>query len=396
LKGKPRVRKQSRYSKGQRIANRFLVYQALIGGMGEVYLCLDERDFVPCALKTFQGSTPNLVNIFKQEVASWIALEAHPNIVRCFGMENYDNIPFMALEWVASEESKRTDLRSCLRYGPLDLPLELRFTIDIMRGLIHTSEKSPGIVHRDLKPDDVLVNESRQAKITDFGLAMVAQITGLAIGTRDETDIGQRRHVGGIVGTPAYMPPEPWRGEADIDFRADVYAVGCVLYELLTGKWLYDAHTMSELRVQHLEAPLPSLRHDLPTELKSILEGRLAKRRDERFAQLDELLTELIKLYEAHSSEPLPEVRAEAFTAVDYTNRGSTFGNLGQHERAISDFDEAIHRNPTLAPAYTNRGNSYAALGQHERAIADYDEAIRLNPTDALAWLNKGIILRLM
>src|SRR5450432_2831928 len=106
------MRRQPRYSKGQRIGGRFLVHQALMGGMGEVYLCLDEQEMSPSALKTFQSNSPELAGIFKEEVGNWIALEKHPNIVRCFWMQTYDNIPFMALEWVAGEEGKGTDLRS--------------------------------------------------------------------------------------------------------------------------------------------------------------------------------------------------------------------------------------------------------------------------------------------
>jgi tetratricopeptide (TPR) repeat protein len=383
-------RRQPRYSKGQRIADRFLIHQVLMGGMGEVYLCFDEEDLLPYALKTFQGSSPELADIFKREVASWIALEKHPNIVRCFWMEKFDNIPFMSLEWVAAEEGRGTDLRSWLQRGALDLPIALRFTIDIVRGLIHAGEKSPGIVHRDLKPDNVLVDGSCQAKITDFGLATVAQLARLVSDTTDEANLEQSRHIGGIVGTPAYMPPEQWRGEGDIDFRADVYAVGCMLYELLTGEWLYNARTISELRAQHLEALLPVLNHHFPAALKWVLEGCLAKRREERYARLDELLAELIKLHEAHSDEPLPEVKAQAFTASDYNNRGVTFNNLEQHRRAITDYDEAIRIDPTFAQAYYNRGNSYSALGQHERAITDYDEAIRVDPTFAQAYTNRG------
>jgi len=383
-------RPQPRYSKGQRIGNRFLIHQALMGGMGEVYLCLDEENNYPYALKTFQGSSPNLADIFKIEVANWIALEKHPNIVRCFYMERFDNLPFMVLEWVAGDEGKGTDLRSWLRRGPLDLPLALRFTIDIVRGLIHANEKSLGIVHRDMKPDNVLVNQRRQAKITDFGLATVAQMANLSAEGSNESDLGHSRYVGGIVGTPAYMPPEQWRGETDIDFRTDMYAVGCILYELLTGKWLFDARTVSELRVQHLEAPIPALSNDLPSGLKSILDGCLAKRRHERFERLDLLLTELIKLYQTHSDEPLAEVTAEAFTAIDYNNRGLTFGNLGQHERAIQDYDAALRLDPNHIQAYSNRGNRYADLGQHERAIQDYDDALRLDPNFAQAYSNRG------
>jgi tetratricopeptide (TPR) repeat protein len=188
------------------------------------------------------------------------------------------------------------------------------------------------------------------------------------------------------------MPPEQWRGEGGIDFRADMYAVGCMLYELLTGKWLYDAQTIPELRAQHFGAPIPALNNS-PSNLKLIMEGCLAKRREERYARLDELLAELIKLHEAHSDDPLLEVRSEALTAMDFTNRGLTFGNLGQYQRAIADFDEAVRLDPTLVIAFANRANSYAALGRHGRAIADFDAAICLDPNYAQAWLNKGVEL---
>src|SRR5882724_5462656 len=95
--------RQPHYSKGQRIGGRYLVHKALIGGMGEVYLCFDERERMPIALKTFQPrfNTDELKHVFFDEIAYWVALEKHPNIVRCFDMEMIDKRPFMFLEWVA-------------------------------------------------------------------------------------------------------------------------------------------------------------------------------------------------------------------------------------------------------------------------------------------------------
>jgi len=386
------ARRQPRYSKGQRIANRYLVHQALSGGMGEVYLCLDEEENYPYALKTFQGGEPSLHDLFKHEVAHWVALEKHPNIVRCFYMKTLDKLPFMMLEWVAGEEGKGTDLRSWLRHGALDLTLALRFSIDIVRGLHHAQVKSPGIVHRDLKPGNVLVNQSWQAKITDFGLATVMQATKPETNAAGaERDVGQSMHIGNIVGTPEYMSPEQWRGEPDIDFRADMYAFGCILYELLTGSRLYDGHTVSALRRQHLSAPIPSLNGVFPPGIKHILEGCLAKDQRDRFAQLDDLLEALRQVYEGHSGDRLAEVSGEAFSAIDYVDRCGTFANLGQHERALEDCDIALRLDPTLSEAYYNRGVSYAALGQHERALTEYDAALRLDPTLAKAYSNRGV-----
>ena len=114
---------QSRYQPGDKIVGRYQVHQALMGGMGEVYLCLDLEQNYPYALKTFQtrylGDSKRLGVAFEQEVATWVALEKHPNIVRCFWMDILDNQPFMVLEWIASDESRGTDLRSWLRRGLL-------------------------------------------------------------------------------------------------------------------------------------------------------------------------------------------------------------------------------------------------------------------------------------
>jgi serine/threonine protein kinase len=120
-----------------------------MGGMGEVYLCLDLETIQPYALKTFQQrflTNPKLREAFENEVATWVALEKHPNIVRCFYMDTLDNQPFMFLEWIAGEEGRDPDLRSWLRRGPLGLRLALDFMIDICWGLIHADLKQPGIV----------------------------------------------------------------------------------------------------------------------------------------------------------------------------------------------------------------------------------------------------------
>src|SRR5713226_7084444 len=121
---------QPRYKKGDKIGGRYLVHQALMGGMGEVYLCLDLQQNLPLALKTFQArylTNQKLRQLFESEVATWVALEKHPNIVRCYYLDTVDNQPFMFLEWIASDESHGTDLRSWLVRGPLDLRLALDF-----------------------------------------------------------------------------------------------------------------------------------------------------------------------------------------------------------------------------------------------------------------------------
>ncbi|MCI0549690.1 MAG: protein kinase, partial [Anaerolineae bacterium] len=355
------MQSQPRYKKGDKIGGRYLVHQALQGGMGEVYLCLDLKTNYPYALKTFQAryvTNPKLREAFNREVATWVALEKHPNIVRCYVMDIIDNQPFIFLEWVASDESRGTDLRSWLRRGPLELRLALDFAIDICRGLIHANQKQPGIVHRDLKPANILVAQGKSAKITDFGLAKIVQDADLDIYNFESKSSG-RQHLSNIVGTPPYMAPEQWRGE-ELDARTDIYAVGCILYEMLIGHCPFDATTFDGFRCKHLDAAIPKLtKCDYSSvAMNKLLSHCLAKRKDERFATVNELLHELSLIYQQQFSEtPKALAMSEEFTAVDYTNRGATYARLQHFDNAISDFENAIRLDPTFTPAYNNRGN---------------------------------------
>lgn len=370
------------YHPGDRIGGRFQVHEALAGGMGEVYLCLDLEQNLPYALKTFQRqyATAELREAFFEEVATWVALERHPNIVRCFFLSTLDNRPFMFLEWIPRDEKRGNNLRGWLQHGPLALQLALDFTIDICRGLIHAGEKVPGIVHRDLKPENVLIDPNRQAKITDFGLATAAQKAKLQLEAMENTtDRWHSLHgARGVVGTPPYMPPEQWHG-GEIDARADIYAVGCMLYELVTGQPPFSANSLRGFYEQHCRAPIPYLsEHPL---LTPILMHCLAKRPDGRFNTVNDLLTELERVYLQQFGQPvkvpLPETQ---FTALDHHNRGVTYRDLGQHARAVEDFSMAIDLYPAFAEAYLLRGFCYAELNQMAHADADIRRAFELGP----------------
>ena len=128
---------QTRYHKGDTIGGRYLVHKALAGGMGEVYLCLDLQQNLPFALKTFQArylANPKARTYSEREATTWVELEKHPNVVRCFYMDTVDDTPFLFLEWVANEEGRGTDLRDWLcRRGPLEPRRALEFTLDVCR-----------------------------------------------------------------------------------------------------------------------------------------------------------------------------------------------------------------------------------------------------------------------
>lgn len=386
---------QPRYRKGDSIGGRYLVHQMLLGGMGEVYLCLDLEENLPYALKTFQQrylTNWAIRQLFAHEAATWVALEKHPNIVRCFHMRTLDNQPFMILEWVVGEDGRGTDLRDWLRRGPLDLRTALDFAIDICRGLIHAQAKQPGIVHGDLKPENILVAQGRRAKITDFGLASLSQQIKLVPefhgDSRHKNTIGAH----GVVGTPSYMAPEQWRGDP-MDPRTDIYAVGCILHEILTGSSPYQAATLSDFKRLHSTAPIPVIntKETQSEKLNAIVLRCLSKELDSRFASVEELLCNLIQLYlEQYNEEPRMLSIVGVFTASDYNSRALTYDALGRYKDALADYTLAIKLDPYFAPMYNNRGKTYAALNQHMDALADYTYAITLNPSLAIIYNNRG------
>lgn len=386
-----------RYQPGDKIGGQYLVHQVLMGGMGEVYLCLDLKTTRPFALKTFQAqylANPNIRELFHREIAAWVALEKHPNIVRCHFMEILDNQPFMFLEWIAGDEYRGNDLRSWLRHGPLDLRLALDFTIDICRGMIHAQQKQPGIVHRDLKPDNILVTQDRVAKISDFGLVKIAKEADLEmIDSGSKTD-GRQSLQGqnGIVGTPPYMAPEQWRGEA-LDSRTDIYAVGCILYEMLTGCRPFQATSNEDLRRQHLEVKVPTL---INTQINPDIHNRLiprclAKHRDERFRNTDDFLSQLITIYRGQFNQSPKSINLnQPFNYVDYTNRGVTYFSLKRYNESLIDFNEALKMSPDSPLIYSNRGLVLNELHRFDEAIADFMKALWLDPGFAMAYSNLG------
>jgi tetratricopeptide (TPR) repeat protein len=399
---------QLRYQPGDKIGGRYQVHQALMGGMGEVYLCLDLETIQPFALKTFQQryqtNAQRLRRAFEKEVSTWVALEKHPNIVRCFYMKPLDNQPFMILEWIAGEPGRGPDLRGWLRRGPLDLRFALDFAIDICRGLIHAQEKQPGLVHRDSKPENILIAQGGLAKVTDFGLAEIVQEAGLELDAAGVETDGRQSIVGrkGIVGTPPYMAPEQWRGES-LDQRTDIYALGCMLYEVLTGAPPFQVgfvpttpqrfqRWLSEMQAQHESNPIPALPASLPAAADNLLQSCLAKARTERPSNLSDLLRQLETLYRRQfATAPRAAPAAEEFTAVAYNNRGSTYAALQRYDEALGDYRRAIALDPHYATAYANRGNTYSDLQRYDEALRDYRRAIELDPRYAVAYVNRGV-----
>jgi len=396
-----RLKPEPRYKPGKIIGGRYRVHAVKMGGMGEVYLCLDLELDEPFALKTFQEryltDSPWLREAFEKEVSTWIALEKHPNIVRCFYVDILDNQPFMVLEWIPGEEGRGADLRGWLCHGPLDLRLSLEIAIDICRGLAFAQEKQPGLVHRDLKPENILIAQGKIAKVTDFGLADIVEETKLELQATTVETAGRQSLMSwqGIAGTPTYMAPEQWRGEM-LDVRTDIYAVGCIIYEVLAGNPPFVADSLDHLRRLHLEAEPPKIAHikGLSAELNILLDRCLAKRKENRFSAPSDLLQELDAIYQESFEHPPPH-RPEpgVFSAFDHNFRGLTFNALKQYKKALVDLNQAIRMDPNYAHFFLlNRSNTYIALKESTKSLEDLNRAIELHPEYAKAYSNRGLL----
>ncbi len=226
------VRAQVRFTPGTMLGNRYRVVALLgKGGMGEVYRAEDTRLGQQVALKFLPeaiASDPHKLQRLYDEVRVGRQV-SHPNVCRLYDVAEVDSHRFIAMEYIDGE-----DLASLLRrIGKLPHAKALDLARDICAGL--AAAHGLGIVHRDLKPANVMIDGRGNARITDFGLAVLAE------------DIEERREV---AGTPAYMAPEQLAGE-EVTQKTDLYALGLLLYEIFTGKRLFQGDTFGEIVSQH-------------------------------------------------------------------------------------------------------------------------------------------------
>ena len=244
---------------GRRLGGYEIHARIGVGGMGEVYRARDTklgRDVAIKILPSAFSSVPDRLARFDREARVLASLN-HPHIAAIYGLEDVDGVPALVLELVDGET-----LADRIAHGPVRLNEALTLARQIADALEAAHEK--GIIHRDLKPANVKITSDGVVKVLDFGLARVA--TG-DVGTADLTQsptitVGGTRE-GSILGTASYMSPEQARGRP-ADKRADVWAFGIVLYEMLTGRAAFEGETISDVIAKVIErepdwSALPSL-----------------------------------------------------------------------------------------------------------------------------------------
>lgn len=272
------------------------------GGMGEVYRARDTRLGREVAIKVLPGfSSQDVERLrrFEQEARSAAALN-HPNILAVYQMGTYDGAPYLV-----SELLEGGTLRELLVRGPLPVRRLIGYGVQMARGLTAAHEK--GITHRDLKPENLFVTKDGQVKILDFGLAKLTQ--RLTISDQDTPTLSAQTEPGMVMGTVGYMAPEQVRGQT-ADHRADIFALGAILYEMLTGKRAFQKPTSAETMTAILNEDPPSISHfttSIPPALQRVVHRCLEKNPAQRFQSASDLAFALDALSDSGSTRELPD-----------------------------------------------------------------------------------------
>ncbi len=313
------------------------------GGMANVYLAEDQELGRRVAIKILNERHANdeqFVERFRREAKNAAAL-SHPNIVSIYDRGEAEGTYYIAMEYLDGRSLKEL----ILSRGPAPLNVAIEYVRQILSALRFAHRH--GIVHRDIKPHNVLVDAEGRVKVTDFGIARAGA--------------SQMTEAGSIVGTAQYLSPEQARG-TDVDQRSDLYSLGIVLYELLTGTLPFNGDTPVEIAMKHLsQTPeLPSvLRPELPRELDLVVTRALAKDPDERYQSAEEMDADLERLSRGAAVSPETEesatqimraptgpMSATAATMIVPPRRGAYAPLPPLPPPVYYDLEEPIHRRP--------------------------------------------------
>jgi tRNA A-37 threonylcarbamoyl transferase component Bud32 len=255
------------------------------GGMAVVYRAVDSMLDRNVAVKMIlsessgKGRSDKLLKRFNRE-AKTLASLSHPNIVKVLDYGEHEGTPYLVMEFISGGALKT-------RMGkPMPYAEAAALLVPIARALQHAHQQR--IVHRDVKPENILINDSDQPMLSDFGILKLVDVEE----SHGLTGTGK------IVGTPAYMSPEQIRGR-EVDGRADMYSLGIVFFEMVSGRKPYNANTPIELSMQHLHDPIPKAKQfvrDLPAEADQVIAKSIAKNPEDRYQNMAAFAEALEKL----------------------------------------------------------------------------------------------------
>jgi len=282
--------------KGQKVNSRYEIIKTIgEGGMANVYLAKDTILDRNVAIKVLRGDLANdekFVRRFQREALSASSL-THPNIVEIYDVGEDDGDYYIVMEYIDGKNLKQM-LKKRGKLTTAEV-VDIMLQITSAMGVAHDGL----IIHRDLKPQNILIKDDGEAKITDFGIAMALNATQLT-------------QTNSAMGSVHYFPPEQANGKGST-LKSDVYSLGIMMYELLTGTLPFRGDNAVEIALKHLKEPVPSIRvelPELPQSIENIIIRATAKNPKNRYSNATEMHDDLkTALNKERINEPLIELK---------------------------------------------------------------------------------------
>lgn len=351
---------------GKRIGGNYRIVAKLgRGSFGEVYKAqhIFFANRPPVAIKLLHAflRSPKERDRFIQEAQILNAL-SHPHILPILdaGMHEED-LPYIVMEYAPGGSLQDRLDKNAGRPLPIDEAITLLKHIGEALHYAHQQN----IVHRDLKPDNILFNTKGEAVLADFGIAVILS--------------SLRTKVVGDAGTRAYMAPEMFEGKVSI--KSDQYALGCIAYELVTGRKPFEVEGIPDIAIhfQHakVDPTIPTQHNpEIPAHIEQAILKAMAKERTKRYEDMDAFIAALQK------------------SSQQWLNEGNTLYNLHQYEEALAAYEQARHLDSENVAIYRSIATLLLDLNRYENALATLEQASQFTSQDAWIYTQKGIAMR--
>src|SRR6266566_2500994 len=362
---------------GKEVGNYRIVESINSGNFGSVYkgkhLHFEHDPVVAIKLPRATFHTEEERSQFIQEAQLQRQL-GHPHILPILDAGFQNGIPYLVTMYAAGGSLRaRLGKRNS---QPLPLDEALVILTQIGQALHYAHQYQPPVVHRDLKPENILLDEQGKVLLADFGIAVLLSSI--------------RTGIVGSGGTPPYMAPEQFEGLASP--KSDQYALGCIAYELLTGRKMFSIPnaTLEAWWYHHAKVePMPPRQYNphLPALIEQAILLAISKDRSKRHRDVVAFIQAMTgtKVQQKVGGVPdSPEAWMEA---------GIAHIQAGRYTEAVAACDQALQLNPAYAPAYAHKASALSDLKRHEEALVAYDRAIQLAPTDVVSYAGKGLAL---